>query len=445
MKRTKVIATIGPASQDVETLKQMIAAGMNAARLNFSHGTYASHAALVKNIRTAASKTGQFVPIIQDLSGPKLRLGEFEEKDLQAGELVVLGHGGIPVQKEIWQWVRPGQMILIDDGLLELVVTRINADHLEAKVLSGGKVVSHKGINLPGVKVNLPVLSQKDLSDLEFGLKMGIDYIALSFVKTGLDVADLRNKIKKIIGKAIPIISKIETPEALKNIDSVIKVSDAVMVARGDLALNIPQELVPVAQKNIIKKCLQAGKPVIVATQMLDSMIRNPRPTRAEILDVANAVIDHADAVMLSGETAFGKNPIKTVETMSKIIDETEESPLDDFYHSERSVKNFKEKNLILAHNLLHVARNADAHAVVLSKFELAQNLARLRSEKELIVYVSKKESDLKTAGLIWGVIPLAWKGSTQTLLRHEGFIHPGQRYVDATGAVVAASIQSMH
>ena len=323
-KKTKIIATIGPASHTKETLTQMIKAGMDVARLNFSHGTYSSHAQTIHNIRKVSARLNHPIAIMQDLSGPKLRLGEFPEKTIVENDLVVLGQHGIPVAQPIWQWIKPGQPILSDDGLIELVATKVTREGLEAKVVVGGQLISHKGASLPGIKIDLPSLSGKDTEDLEFGLKNGVDFVALSFVKTPADILKLKALIKRIAKRAVPVVAKIETEQALKNLNSIIKVSDAVMVARGDLALNTPQAKELIEQKQIVKACLDQGVPVIVATQMLDSMIRNPRPTRAEISDVANAVIDHVDAVMLSGETAFGKYPVKTVETMSQIIQETE-------------------------------------------------------------------------------------------------------------------------
>src|SRR3989338_5413781 len=210
-KKTKIIATIGPASKDVDTLIQMIKSGMNVCRLNFSHGTYTSHAATIKNIRTAAAQTKTIVGILQDLSGPKLRLGEFKEKNLLEGEHVVLGNHGTPVARHIWEWIKTGQSILIDDGLVELLATKINPDSVEARVIVGGKISSHKGVNLPGIKVDLPVLSEKDIADLEFGLKMGVDFVAQSFVKTAADIKNLKSKIKNFGSKAT-VIAKIETP-----------------------------------------------------------------------------------------------------------------------------------------------------------------------------------------------------------------------------------------
>lgn len=325
-KQTKIVATIGPASISQATLTQMVKAGMDVARLNFSHGTHAWHAKAMENIRAVSKKLKKPVAILQDLSGPKLRLGEFHSRKLISGHRVAFGHSGIPVSQPIWEWIKPGQIVLIDDGLVELLVTEVFNDGFEAKVTFAGEISSHKGVSLPGVSVKLPSLSEKDLNDLEFGLKMHVDYVALSFVKTEKDVMQLRQEIQKRTKRKIEIVSKIETPEALKNIAKIISASDVIMIARGDLALNIEQSLVPKAQKDITKKCLAAGKPVIVATQMLDSMIHNPRPTRAEISDVANAVYDGADGVMLSGETAFGDYPVKTVQTMAQIAVQAEKS-----------------------------------------------------------------------------------------------------------------------
>lgn len=440
MKRTKIIATIGPASQDVETLVSMIKAGMNVARLNFSHGDYASHAKLIQNIRAASQKTGQPVGIIQDLSGPKLRLGEFADKTLKAGEHLVLGHGGIPVARHIWEWVKTGQSILIDDGLVELVTLKVHQDSLEARVLVGGKIISHKGVSLPGVKVDLPAISEKDKADLEFGLKMGVDFVAMSFVKDTKDLTKLRSTIKRISGKTVPVVAKIETPEALKNIDNIIKSADAVMVARGDLALNIPQAKEAVAQKEIVTKCVRQGTPVIMATQMLDSMIRNPRPTRAELSDVANAVIDHVDCVMLSGESAFGKYPLKAVETMSNIIQETEKSAFDDYVHSEKFAK---KKALVAADKVIHAMSQAHLQAIVVANFELAKNVSRFRPESK-IVFLSNDEGQLRLAGLYWGVIPVLAQGSVNQLLKRHNLVSLGQHYLNATKVHKKAVVKSV-
>jgi pyruvate kinase len=328
MRKTKIIATIGPASTDKKILTAMIQAGLNVARLNFSHGSFEEHEERVINIRSLEKKLKTRIKIFQDLGGPKLRLGEFKDFYANENDKIIFGQGGIPVQKEIWKWIKKDQPILIDDGIVELITTKITKDGLEAKVVVPGMIKMKKGVSLPGIKVDLPALSGKDMSDVEFAVENKLDAVALSFVKTVEDITSLRKAIKKYSQKEIPIIAKIETLEALENIRQIIESADAIMVARGDLALNVDQHQVPLYQKNIIQLCKKAGKPVIVATQMLDSMINNPRPTRAEISDVANAVIDGAEAVMLSGETAFGKYPVKVVETMANIIDQTESSYL---------------------------------------------------------------------------------------------------------------------
>ncbi len=440
MKKTKIIATIGPASGRVETLIEMIQAGMDVARLNFSHGTYPSHASLIKNIRAAAAHTHKQVAILQDLSGPKLRLGEFHDKSLKKGQHVVLGEHGIPVGQPIWQWVKAGQTILIDDGLVELLATKVHEDGLEAKVVVPGLIKSHKGVSLPGVNVKLPALSEKDLADLEFGIRMNVDLVALSFVKTAGDINHLRQQIKKLTKRHIPVVAKIETPEALKNIDQIIQASDVIMVARGDMALNINQSLVPIAQKNIVKKCLHYNRPVIVATQMLDSMIHNPRPTRAEISDVANAVIDHVDCVMLSGESAFGDYPVKTVETMAKICESTEDSPLDDYHHSDR-LAHHADKELVQAHNLIHFAVHAQINALIVSDLALARGLSHFRPGFQIIL-ATTNEHDAKMAGLLWGVSGVVVKGNIHGVLKHHDLVKSGDRIMDATKAHHEALIE---
>ena len=324
MRKTKIVATIGPASENLPVLREIIKSGLNVARLNFSHGDFAEHGMRITSIRKLEEELNVKIRIMQDLCGPKLRLGDFDEKMVTEGETVVFGNNGIPVQKEIWKWFSKGQIILIDDGVVELVTTAVQSDGFEAKVTVPGKIKMRKGVSLPGIKVDLPSLLDKDIADLEFGIQAGVDAVALSFVKTAEDIEDLRTRIGKLTNRQVSIVAKIETIEALENIESIITASDVIMVARGDLALNVDQDSVPLYQKTIVNLCRKLGKSVIVATQMLDSMTNNPRPTRAEVSDVSNAVIDGANAVMLSGETAFGKYPIQTVKTMADIIEKTE-------------------------------------------------------------------------------------------------------------------------
>ncbi|MBX4188177.1 MAG: pyruvate kinase [Candidatus Doudnabacteria bacterium] len=444
MKRTKIIATIGPVSSDPKILKSMMEAGMNAARLNFSHGTFASHTHSIEVIRKTSKELGIYIPIFQDLSGPKLRLGEFKEKNVREGELLVFGHNGIPVQREIWKWIKPGQEVLIDDGLVELIVTKVKAVGFEASVVVPGVIKSNKGLSLPGVKVDLPSLSEKDLTDLEFGVKSGVDYVALSFVKKASDVQALRRAIKKLTDRKVRVIAKIETIDAIKNLSSIIKASDMIMIARGDLALNIPQQLVPVYQKKITRDCQRSGVPVICATQMLDSMINNPRPTRAEMSDVANAVLDQVDCVMLSGETAFGKYPVKVIETMTSIISEVEKTPLIERRgHSERRTGDMLDKNTIMAHSLVHIAQSVKAQAITVANFEMAVAISHFRPLCP-IVLLTKDDAELRPANLVWGVLPHYKSVNPESLMRNIGLVKKGERYIDASEVQLSASIHTL-
>ena len=327
-RKTKIVATLGPASDSREMIERLLVAGVDLFRLNFSHGSIDAKADLIYRIREVALKVGREVGILADLQGPKIRTGKMvgDGMLLQKGQEVIIttadilgADGVIPtIYTELPHDVTPGSRILLDDGLLELKVLSIAGNDVRCTVLNGGLLKNNKGINLPGVKVSAPSLTEKDREDLDFCLWMDVDYIALSFVRTPEDV----EQIKRIIhsaGKNIPVVAKIEKPEALRNFNKILNVADAVMVARGDLGVEMQAEKVPLIQKKIIQACNQAGKPVITATQMLESMIGNPRPTRAETSDVANAIIDGTDAVMLSGETASGAYPVAAVETMARI------------------------------------------------------------------------------------------------------------------------------
>lgn len=349
MKHTKIVCTIGPASWSEETLKQLVVAGMNVARLNFSHGTHAEHAEFIRRIRKVALETGEPVAVLQDLQGPKIRVGDLPKQgvELKAGGEVTFttAEASIPdmrlpvTYEKLHQDVKAGERILLDDGLMSAKVKSINGQDVICDVIDGGILTSHKGVNFPDSKLTVSSLSEKDRKDVAFGVTARVDWMALSFVRSAKEIEELRALIKAEAERqgvtdeeAVPtrIIAKIEKPQAVENMDEIIAAVDAIMVARGDLGIEMPAEEVPIIQKRLIAKCLAARKPVIVATQMLDSMIRNPRPTRAEVSDVANAVIDHTDAVMLSGESAGGKYPVESVEMMSKIVSEIEDSVLDD-------------------------------------------------------------------------------------------------------------------
>jgi len=332
--KTKIIATIGPASNNKAILKKMIRAGVNVVRLNFSHGTYEQHGDVIKMIRSLSRELNQSVGILLDLQGPKVRTGKLKD-----GKAVVLEKNGIfkitsqPVTgsseivgttyKNLPKDVKEGDKILVDDGLIELKVQESTQDTVTCKVRVGGMLKENKGINLPGVQVSAPSLTEKDRKDLRFGIQNNVDYVALSFVRQAEDLQDVKDIIKRM-GSDIPVVAKIEKPEAVDNIDDILVVTDAIMVARGDLGVEMQYEKVPTIQKMIIQKAIAANKPVITATQMLESMHQNPIPTRAEASDVANAIMDGTDAVMLSGETASGQYPVEAVKMMSKIATQAE-------------------------------------------------------------------------------------------------------------------------
>jgi pyruvate kinase len=336
----KIVATLGPASSDEDTLTKMVKAGLDVARLNFSHGEHESHAALVELIRQISIKLGKPVTILMDLQGPKLRVGNLGKDGvvLKSGQEIALSSSenaeGLPDEvtfipfdvPKLHEALEPGNHILLDDGQLEFEVTRMDGKNIFAKVLLGGKLKSHKGVNLPGSNLDIPILTPKDLEDLKFGLELGVDLVAVSFVKTADDIKMVRETMRSMTDSEWlpPIVAKLERPEAIKNLDSIIKVTDGVMVARGDLGVEMSPAIVPSVQKSIIKTANMNGKFVITATQMLESMITNPRPTRAEAADVANAIFDGSDAVMLSAESAAGKYPIHAVTMMDTIIRQAE-------------------------------------------------------------------------------------------------------------------------
>jgi pyruvate kinase len=333
---TKIVATIGPASESPEIIRELILAGMTAARLNFSHGLHADHEIRYKNIRSVSKTMNKPVAIIQDLQGPKIRVGRLKNGrlDLKSGQTYTLstvkdvGQGNIiPVDyADLPRYVSPGQPVLFDDGQIEGRTALVNDDKIQVIVTVGGELTDYKGINLPGVHLDLPILTKKDVEDLQFGLNLEVDALAVSFVRSANDISNVRHKIDEIAPdhRSIPIIAKLERPEALDNLEEILRVADGVMVARGDLGVEMPPQDVPVAQKTIIEAANRCQKLVITATQMLESMIHNPRPTRAEASDVANAIFDGTDAVMLSGETAIGKYPVEAVRIMRSIAQQAE-------------------------------------------------------------------------------------------------------------------------
>ncbi len=417
-KRTKIVCTIGPASSSLPVLIEMIRAGMNVARINFSHGTPESNLELLEKVRKASKETGMPVAILQDLQGPKIRVGLIpgEGMELIEGKIVTLqagvvsaGPGIIPVPYErLAHDLRRGDRILLTDGTRELEVVEKRGKIIKAKVLLGGRLLSHKGINVPTVSLSVESLTEKDENDLIFGLKQGPDFVALSFVRRRDDVDILRGKIKKYLpaGKPAPqIIVKIEKHEALENFDEILEATDAVMIARGDLGVETPVTRVPIHQKELIAKCIVAGKPVITATEMLASMENNPRPTRAEVSDVANAVIDHSDAVMLSGESAMGRYPVRAVATMAEIIRQTEESPLDNLLPPKDATGT--PVPVAVSAAAVELARHIGAAAILISTSSGYSARAAASFRPEIPLYAAAATQATRNQLLLsWGVVP---------------------------------------
>jgi pyruvate kinase len=415
--RTKILCTLGPSTSDVEILMSLIKAGMDVARLNFSHGSYDDHARILGNLRTAAERTGEAIAAIQDLQGPKIRVG------LLAGPSVELKAGGRivittkPLQgtaervstdfQNLPQDVKPGEPILIDDGRIRLRVLEVTGTEVLCEVLVGGVLSAHKGINLPGVAVSTPSLTEKDRKDLAWGIAHGIDGVALSFVRTAEDVRELRRALQGLQGSddIIPVYAKIEKPQAITNLDAIIAEADGVMVARGDLGVEMPPEDVPILQKRIVRACAAAGKPVIIATQMLESMIHNPIPTRAEANDVANAVMDGADAVMLSGETSVGSYPLETVQMMDRIIQRVEEERAQSERSHEGEVEVMASRHDALARAacVLGEQMNATAIVAVTNSGQTARALAKYRPTLP-IVAITDRPQTLRRVAILWGV-----------------------------------------
>lgn len=455
-KRTKIVCTIGPACESTEILVKMIEAGMNVARLNFSHGTYENHRTLFDNVRSAAKQTGQPIAIMQDLQGPKIRVGVLPEAgvNLVENENVIFDTAldtyageALPVDyHQLHQYLKAGERLLLCDGKMETEIVSVDGTRITTKVKSGGILTSHKGINVPDSTLDVRAMSEKDKEDAKFGLSLGVDFIALSFVRTSQDIVDLkdllsREALEKNIesNPPIQIIAKIERREAVENIESILEVVDGIMVARGDLGLEIPGEQVPVIQKKLISAALKRNKPVIVATQMLDSMQESPRPTRAEVSDVAAAVIDHTDAVMLSNESAVGKYPVETVQTMEKIICEAEASDYDDVpmdYHVHKG----ETVNSIMEEIARLLVDRTQAQALILANQN--EQMARIMSSfrPELPIFVpARRERSLHQLNLSWGVVPVLSQALTK-----EAFLEEVKKYVSSPAEVVVIGSPSL-
>ncbi|MBR3119546.1 pyruvate kinase [Oceanobacillus profundus] len=428
MRNTKIVCTIGPASESIETLERLIDAGMNVARLNFSHGDFQEHGARIKNIREAAENKNKTVAILLDTKGPEIRTGNFKDgfADLVQGNTVVISMLEVEGTAERFSVtydglvhdVHPGSKILLDDGLIELEVIEVNASagEIVTKALNSGVIKNKKGVNVPNVSVNLPGITDKDTADILFGIEQDVDFIAASFVRRASDVLEIKEVLEKNNGSHIQIIPKIENQEGVDNIDSILEVSEGLMVARGDLGVEIPAEDVPLVQKELIKKCNNAGKPVITATQMLDSMQRNPRPTRAEASDVANAIFDGTDAIMLSGETAAGAYPVESVQTMSNIALKAE-SALE-----HKSILNERSKNVdmtiteAISQSVTHTAMNLDVDTIITptESGHTARMISKYRP-KASILAVTFAAHVTRQLSLVWGVHPVIGKQTNTT------------------------------
>ncbi|SFI82462.1 pyruvate kinase [Thermoflavimicrobium dichotomicum] len=414
VRKTKIVCTIGPASEQIDVLRKLIASGMNVARLNFSHGTHEEHAKRIQHIRQAAKEEGKTVAILLDTKGPEIRTGDLSvpQVELLAGSKFILttepvlgDEKRVSVSYEgLAEDVKPGSKILIDDGLIGLTVDKVEGTEIYCTVENGGVLKSRKGVNLPGIKVNLPSITQKDADDILFGIEHQVDFIAASFVRKPEDVLEIR-RILEENGADIHIIAKIENQEGVHNLDAILEVSDGLMIARGDLGVEIAAEEVPLVQKEAIRKCNRLGKPVITATQMLDSMQKNPRPTRAEASDVANAIFDGSDAIMLSGETAAGKYPVESVQMMARIAERTEAA----LEYKERFYSGTREFHPGITESIsqavVHTATHLDCAAIITATESgyTARMVSKYRP-KAPIIAVTPNDAVMRKLSLVWGV-----------------------------------------
>jgi pyruvate kinase len=423
MHKTKIIGTLGPATNDYETIKSLIEAGLDAARINFSHANYKEHTNRIKLVRKASAKLGKPVAIIQDLQGPKIRTGKLvngepiylqNDQDFIITIKDMVGNKDIvsTTFKEIVKDVKPGDRILLSDGLIELKVKKVIKEDVLCTVINGGVLREKQGINLPGVDISTPSLTEKDKADLKVGLKLKVDYIAMSFVRCAADIKLLKRLIAEA-GCDTPVIAKLERPEAITNLDEILSVTDVVMIARGDLGVELPPEQVPLVQKRIIKAANKHSVPVITATQMLDSMIYHPRPSRPETSDVANAIIDGSDAVMLSGETATGKYPLKAVEMMRKIIEQVEddESSLEQTHMAHWEFDQVKTCTAAIGAAVSTIVRVLPIKAIWAHTMtgSTARLISHYRPKAEIVAFTSS-EKVYNRLSLYWGVRPIKIK-----------------------------------
>ncbi|HTP03480.1 MAG TPA: pyruvate kinase [Anaerolineales bacterium] len=463
-RKAKIVATLGPASQDETVLEQLIAAGVNVARLNFSHGTHDEHAGRIETIRRVSGKMGVPVGILQDLQGPKIRVGQLNAPvQLSEGAVVTLYATGttppanaetrIPVDfHQIFDSVQPSDRLLLDDGRLALDVVSVQGDALQAKVRVGGPLTSHKGINLPGARLRIDSFTTKDQADLAFGMAHGVDAVAISFVRSAADVLQVRSAMERLSnGRPVPIlIAKLEKPEALGDLPAILEVVDGVMVARGDLGVELPPERVPPLQKTIIQAANRKAKLVITATQMLESMIANPLPTRAEASDVANAIFDGTDSVMLSAETASGKYPLQAVQMMHRIVVEAE-THLVEWGRDIATVQGLEENDAASMARAAHELAN-DGNVRAVACFTLrgrsAWLMSKIRPRVPILAFTPDQETYSRLS-LLWGVTPLLipYVNSLDQMLRHVDdalvqTVKPGDQVVMVCGFPVGAARQ---
>jgi pyruvate kinase len=416
-RRAKIVCTIGPASNSEEMIRQLTLRGMDVARLNFSHGTHEDHSRVIHSLRAIAAELGRTICILQDLQGPKIRIGRLKDRVpvvLETGhtvtiraddavgtpEVISTTYAGLPND------VKPGERILLADGRIELLVKTTRGKDVICEVLNGGILGEHQGINLPGTAISIPAVTEKDEADLDFGLRNGVDAIAISFVRTAQDVTQAQQAILQR-GYSVPVIAKLEKPQAIDNLDSILEVANGVMIARGDLGVELPPEKVPLIQKQVIRRAFDFRRPVITATQMLESMIENPRPTRAEASDVANAILDGTDAVMLSGETAAGKYPREALEMMSRIVVEAESDP---FPLPRRDLHEAQRLTIAdtICESMGHAVQdlNIRAIAVYTETATSARTLSKFRPGARIYAFTSS-EAVCNRMNLLWGVAPL--------------------------------------
>jgi len=453
-RKAKIVATIGPSSQDETVIERLLLAGMDVARLNFSHGTRESHAARTSILRAVSRRLGRPLAILQDLQGPKIRVGVLRQPlTLTAGQQVRLypegrenpGGISIPVDfPQLFGTVRPGDRILLDDGRLALSVLSTGEMLVQAEVKTGGVLLSNKGINLPGIQLDIPAFTEKDAEDLKFGLALGVDYVAVSFVRHAEDVLRVRQEMgPRSREDCPPLIAKLERPEALDNLEAILDAADGVMVARGDLGVEMAPEDVPGAQKRIIQAANRKGKLVITATQMLESMIHNPLPTRAEASDVANAVFDGTDAVMLSGETAVGEYPLESVTLMDRIVRQAE-AGFDEWGHNETMESDEHDDAVALTHAVRELAHDRDVSAVaVFTRMgRTGWLMAKARPCVPILAF-TPEERTYRRMALAWGVQPHivpfvdtveGMFRCVETALRASGTVKPGQQVVLVCG-----------